>query len=208
MKASSQAVALLVVFASLMMPASSVQCKGKESRQPHQLPVRTYVVDDFPDGLSGFAVYQEVAPDFWLQRQRKPPPSVQLCKYDRLGSHAWPPTAVCWITPTALQQQLQSSPQTAADAAAAAAKLDSATFNSQASTEVGTEVRPGFYGLAVLEGGRPGQKDHSQNLKPFQHSLDQTGEPVYLLSCHGIAACSVLSLLNPQDSKSIDTEDF
>ena len=179
MKASTQAVALSVVFASLMMPASLAQCKRNDAGQPHQLPVRTYVVDSFQDGLSGFAVYQEVASDVWLQRQRRPPPSVQLCKYDRLGSHSWPPTAVCWVAPTTLQQQSQSSPQPAAGAAAAAAELDFADSKSQATAEEGTEVWPGVYVLAVFEEGLPGQKDHSLTLT---HSLDQTGELLSLFA--------------------------
>lgn len=143
MKASRQVVILLMVFASFIMPASLGHCRKHESRQPQQLPVRTYIVDDVQDGLSGFAVYQELAPEAWQQRQRRLPPSVQLCEYDRLGSHSWPPTAVCWVAPTPLHLQLQPTLHNTADSAEAAAEADFAAFKSQISPSEVTEVRPG-----------------------------------------------------------------
>ena len=148
MKASRQVVVLFLVFASLIMPASLGHCIKHESRQLQQLPVRTYIVDDFQDGLSGFAVYQKVAPEVWMQRKRRPPPSVQLCEYDRLGSHSWPPTAVCWVQPASPQHQLQPSLQTTAELAEAAPEVDLAAFKSQTSpseiAEVGSGVLTGF----------------------------------------------------------------
>ena len=132
-----------VVFASLTVPASLGHCKKHESRKAQQLPVRTYIVDNVQDGLSGFAVYQEVAPEVWLQRQRRPPPSVQLCKYDRLGSHFWPPTAVCWVPLTPSQQQSQSSLHYTADSSEAAPEVEILPFKSRTSTFKSAEVSPG-----------------------------------------------------------------
>ena len=139
MKASRQVFVLFVVFASSLMTASLGHCRKYDSRQLKKLPVRTYILDDSQDGLSGFAVYQEVAPEFWLQRQRRPPPSVQLCKYDSLGSHSWPPAAVCWTAPTPLQHPSLQKP---ADLAAAAPEVDLAAFKSQTSPAEIAEVRP------------------------------------------------------------------
>lgn len=92
---------LCCVFSSLLLPASCSLIHKRRS-QVSTLPVRTYVVDspvELQHGVAAFAVYQEVAPFVRLQKQPSPP-SVQLCEFDTLGSHSWPPTTVCWFPPT------------------------------------------------------------------------------------------------------------
>ena len=194
MVANRQVVVFCVVLASLMMLASLVQCKKQEVRQPRYLPVRTYIQDALQDGLSGFAVYQDVAPEFRLQKHRKPPPSVQLCTYDRLGSHAWPPTAVCWVPPTVAQEQAHAV-QTAADSAAAAAAAEpiSAALKRQASSEEGGVVRPGVDELVVLEVGLPGQEGQSYKLNTVEHFLNKTGELLSPFACLEVMMLQFLS---------------
>ena len=130
-----------VVFTSWIVSAGLGHCRKRESRIS-QLPVRTYIVDNFQDGLSGFAVYQDVSPEVWMQPQRRPPPSVQLCEYDRLGSHSWPPTAVCWVPPTPSQQlSLQYTAETALEVEIIPLKSQASTFKV---AEVSLGVQIGF----------------------------------------------------------------
>lgn len=125
MEARRQLLVLFYVAVSLLLSATVIFCTAGRATRRAQLPIRTFVVDHFndPRGLSGFAVYQEVSPSWYAaNRYRRPPPYTQLCPYDQLGSHSWPPTAVCWVAPTPHQL-----PEYTADAAAAIEVED--TFN-------------------------------------------------------------------------------
>ena len=182
---------LTLVFALVLMPARIGACRQRGFRQS-QLPVRTYVVDC----LSGFAVYQQVAADVRLKQQR-PPLSMQLCPYDKLGSHSWPPTAVCWVAPpTALQNRPQSSQLIIADSAAAV-DLGSAAFLRQADQAGKTGAMCGVYSLAAMDVTLPAQKGSYS----LGHTQLKTGElpspwlnlmlsaykflpPVYMLCTH------------------------
>ena len=113
---------LFSIIVSVLLSADVSFCTPGRALRRAQLPIRTVVVDHFndPSGLSGFSVYQEVSPSWYAaHRYKRPPPYTQLCPYDKLGSHSWPPTAVCWVAPTPLQ-----APDHTADAAAAAAAVE------------------------------------------------------------------------------------
>ena len=198
MEAKRRVGVLFAVLASVLMLARLVQCKQKEFTQPRYLPVRTYVVDDIQDSQSGFAVYQDVAPGVRLQQLRKPPPSVQLCTYDRLGSHSWPPTAVCWVPPT---QQHTQAVQNAADSAAAAAERTSAAFQRLTSPGQSAMLGQVVADLVVLEVGLPGQEGQSFKLNTVEHFVNKTGEllnPCSLLESCDIAVSLTFSCFIPQ----------
>ncbi|KAL3136280.1 hypothetical protein ABBQ32_007287 [Trebouxia sp. C0010 RCD-2024] len=125
MEARCNLLGFLFVVVSFLLSAKVSSCTAGRASRRAQLPIRTFVVDHFDDprGLSGFAVYQEVSPSWYAaNRYRHPPPYTQLCPYDQLGSHSWPPTAVCWVGPTPLQ---------VADAAAAVEVVDIFDYTDQ-----------------------------------------------------------------------------
>lgn len=130
MEASRLVLVLFSIVASSLLPAQVTCCKAGRPSMLSKLPIRTFVVDQLNDAQSpsGFAVYQEVDP-FWYayHRNRHRPPYIQLCPYDKLGSHSWPPTAVCWVAPTA---PVPASSHIA-DAAAAFQLLETSQYTHQ-----------------------------------------------------------------------------